>query len=140
MSLRDELLGIRNEYGRLTAETVVEVARDPGHPLHDRFEWDDAIAGEAFRREQARLLIRSVRIPLKNSNHGSTSVRAFYAMPSTEPTKVYDPTEEIMADPMSRKILLNDMKRRIAELETTYGHLNEFWDQIKRLKRRKRAS
>lgn len=48
--------------GRLTPPAVVEAARNNRHPLHKFFEWDDKIAAESFRLEQARTLIRSVAI------------------------------------------------------------------------------
>ena len=48
--------------GRLTPESVVAAARDPQSPLHDRFEWDDTAAANAWRLVQARQLIRSVHV------------------------------------------------------------------------------
>lgn len=48
--------------GRLTPPAVVEAARNNRHPLHRFFEWDDKIAAESFRLDQARALIRSVAI------------------------------------------------------------------------------
>jgi len=48
--------------GRLTAAAVVDSARDPQSPLHRYFEWDDTSAAESWRLEQARSLIRSVRV------------------------------------------------------------------------------
>lgn len=48
--------------GVLKAEDVVMAAAAPEHPLHDRFEWDDAKAGHAYRVEQARGIIRRVRM------------------------------------------------------------------------------
>lgn len=48
--------------GRLTPELVVEAARDPASPLHSHFEWDDPKAAAAHRLDQARTLIRSVKI------------------------------------------------------------------------------
>ena len=36
--------------GVLTPSAVVESARDEGSPLHDKFEWDDGVAAEAWRR------------------------------------------------------------------------------------------
>jgi hypothetical protein len=38
----------------------VEEAADPTHPLHERFVWDDAEAGQRYRIEQARGLIQAV--------------------------------------------------------------------------------
>jgi hypothetical protein len=46
--------------GLLQPFDVVEAARDPGSPLHDSFEWNDSVAAERYRLEQARRLIRTV--------------------------------------------------------------------------------
>jgi hypothetical protein len=48
--------------GALKPEHVVEAARPTDHPLHRHFEWDDAVAAEAFRIDQARSMVRLVRI------------------------------------------------------------------------------
>ena len=48
--------------GRLTPELVVAAARDPEHPLHSEFDWDDESAAHQHRLAIARRIIRSVRI------------------------------------------------------------------------------
>lgn len=48
--------------GGLTAETVVDAARPASAPLHPVFEWDDATAGEQYRKHQATTIIRAVMI------------------------------------------------------------------------------
>lgn len=48
--------------GRLTPTAVVIAARDARSPLHRHFEWDDAVAAESYRLDQARMLIRSVAL------------------------------------------------------------------------------
>ena len=48
--------------GRLTAEHVVEDARAEDSPLHGFFEWDDGIAAAAYRLDQARALIVTVKL------------------------------------------------------------------------------
>lgn len=50
--------------GRLTAAGVLDSARDSASPLHRCFEWDDSVAGERYRLDQARRLIRSVRVEI----------------------------------------------------------------------------
>jgi hypothetical protein len=52
---------IEAAHGKVSAELVVEAARDPEHPWHDRIDWDDLTAGQHWRLMQARALIRSVR-------------------------------------------------------------------------------
>lgn len=70
--LRRELKAIEDETGRLTPELVVESARDPKHPLHDQFEWDDSIAAEQFRCQQARALIRRVEVIVQTTEYTYT--------------------------------------------------------------------
>ncbi len=60
--IREALLEIEDQEGRLDPDTVVQRASDPASPLHDHFVWDDAEAARLHRIRQARLLIRSVKI------------------------------------------------------------------------------
>lgn len=62
---RAVLGAVEREHGVLLAEEVREVARDPDSPLHRHFEWDDAVASEAYRLEQARHLIRSYKVEIR---------------------------------------------------------------------------
>jgi hypothetical protein len=48
--------------GLLVAREVWVEAKPPEHPLHPEFEWDDSTAADLYRDEQARSLIRNVRI------------------------------------------------------------------------------
>jgi hypothetical protein len=48
--------------GELHPHAVVADARDAKSPLHRYFEWDDKKAAEAHRMDQARALIRSIRV------------------------------------------------------------------------------
>lgn len=64
----------------LTPEVVVEAARDPRSPLHTQFQWDDGLAGEAYRLQQARALIKRVRVDVVRADqtviHAPVFVRA----------------------------------------------------------------
>lgn len=48
--------------GRVTPSAVVDAAKDPHHPLHNEFPWNDAEAAHQRRLDIARALIRSVKI------------------------------------------------------------------------------
>jgi len=48
--------------GRLTPKDVVDQAREEDSPLHPHFEWNDAAAAEKFREDQARTIIRCIRV------------------------------------------------------------------------------
>lgn len=63
--------------GLLEPEMVVDAARDEASPLHPHFEWDNAVAAEAFRADQARELVRSLTVDISRSNLETKAVRAF---------------------------------------------------------------
>ena len=53
--------------GTLTPQQVVDDARDPGSPLHGLFEWDAHKGHEAHLLNQARAVIRSVKVTVLRS-------------------------------------------------------------------------
>jgi hypothetical protein len=48
--------------GSLDVHIVPEAARDPASPMHHQFTWDDAEAARERRVDQARELVRSIRV------------------------------------------------------------------------------
>lgn len=131
---RELLQGIYDQKGELTPELVVAEAADPNSPLHDRFEWDDAKAAAAHRIEQARALIRSVRVTYAPSPEGEErTVRAFVSVRSPENGKprAYLPTETALADDAVRKLLLSELKRELKALERKYGHLEDYAEVLR---------
>ena len=60
-----ELKKLFEKHGDVTGDLVLNTARDPRHPLHLFFDWDDTIAGEKWRQAQAlQLIIASKIIPI----------------------------------------------------------------------------
>lgn len=133
MSLREQLQAVYNEHGTLTPSLVVDTARPEDHPLHNRFEWDDAVAGEAWRREQAHQLIRSVRVVVRPATEDAPQleVRAFHAVRS-EAGHVYEPTEKIATNPFLTELLMRDMEREWKQLRDRYSHFQEFIAMVQR--------
>jgi hypothetical protein len=132
-TLLEQLQTIYDERGDLTPSLVVDEARDNDHPLHARFDWIDTTAAESWRREQASGLIRSVRIKWADSPNGPQDLRAFVAIKSEESHQSsYTPTEQAMADPFLRSLVLRDMEREWRSLKKRYEHMAEFADLIRR--------
>lgn len=48
--------------GSLAPDDVLAAATPEDSPIHGLFEWDDGKAGHAFRLDQARIVIRRVRV------------------------------------------------------------------------------
>lgn len=134
MSLRDELTKMARSKAGLTPERLVDAARPPESPFHDRFEWDDGVAGEAYRKVQAAEIIRSYKITYSESPKGDRSVRAFMPTRSDGASSVYRPTEDILADEFGRAVLLAECKREWKAFQSKYQHLVEF-DQIVNVQR-----
>lgn len=130
--LRGELLAVRGQHGKLTPQIVVDVARDPGHPLHSRFEWDDTVAGEAWRRQQAHELIRKAKAVFREADESGPekSVRAFVAVRAAD-GHVFDPVEEVAEDPFRRQLVLADMERRWKELFQQFKEFEEFLSLVR---------
>lgn len=133
-SLRDQLLAVRDEHGTLTPAVVIAAATPEDSPLHGRYEWDDEIAGHKYRLVQAAEDIRSVRVVYAEGKQGPKSVRAFLAVRQDDdsPNREYLPTEDVLADPMMRHLVLREMERDLATLKAKYGHLKEFADLLRR--------
>jgi hypothetical protein len=133
-SLRDALLDIREKYGQLRPHLVVQEAEDPDHPLHNRFEWDDAVAGPKYRIVQARRLIRVCRIPIDEGDEfrEPQHIRAFISVPGPQGKPVYDPTEEVAMSPMMRAIVLQQMQRDWQSFKRRYRRYHEFFEMVRR--------
>lgn len=127
MNLRDELMRVRAEHGALTPANVVESAREADSPLHHRFEWDDTIAAEQYRLSQAAEIIRKVKVSYSTADNQRREVRAFLPVRGDEPTaSVYEPTDEVLTDPFTSKLKLQEFEREWKSFKSRYEHLREF--------------
>lgn len=104
MTARQDLIAARlrriadDNGGRLTADAVVADAKSADSPLHDQFEWDDSIAADRYRIEQARTLIRSVRIEITVQERTIGTV-AYVRDPDADRTQGYTGVTELRDDP-----------------------------------------
>lgn len=69
--------------GRLTPSAIVEAAKDRRSALHKHFLWDDAKAAQAYREDQARELVRCIRIEGVDSDE---PIRAFLSVKDAKGT------------------------------------------------------
>lgn len=131
-TLRDELQHIYEEHGQLTPALVLDTARNPDHPLHPRFTWDDEAAAEAHRIDQARNLIRSVRVVYREADdkEGARSVRAYHSV-RTEEGCVYRSTDEVVASPFLTELLMRDMTREWQQLKRRWARFSEFTEMVR---------
>lgn len=109
---------IERANGALTPQAVVDAARRRSHPLHDYFEWNNEVAGEKYRLEQARALIRSVRVVIETR---SAPIRTVYYVrdPRRPPEEQgYVSLPVLRSDEeLARDAILREFERAAAALE-----------------------
>lgn len=72
-----ELEWIKDNFGAITPDIVVEVASNKASPLHNYFEWDNRIASEKWRLQQARVLINNIEVQVIKDGGEKTYVAAY---------------------------------------------------------------
>ena len=103
--------------GNLDPKDVVEEAKASSHPLHDYFEWRDKIAGEQFRIDQARALIRSVRIEVK-TNSAPMRAPQWVRSPDNKPDqRGYVEVTRVVALEARLRIIRQEIDRAIGVVE-----------------------
>lgn len=106
--------------GKITPQEIVERARNEQSELHKCFEWNDTIAAEKYRLQQARNVL--AMLVLKPNSEEEQPVRIFSL---TTEKSVYQPTKQFLLQSDEYQNLL---KRALAELEAfkkKYSTLNE---------------
>jgi hypothetical protein len=117
--------------GILNPHHVLDVARDPQHILHPQFEWDDAVAGEAYRLAQVGGLVRSVRMDVFKKGDAArkvelTTTRGFQSRPSMRSREGgYEPVAAILADTDKRAELIAQVLRELTAYRKRYAELSE---------------
>jgi hypothetical protein len=131
-TVRMALLAIveRNN-GVLNPRLVIDAARDPGHVLHPHFEWDDAVAGEAYRLAQVGALVRRVRLTIVKAGTKPREVtlsttREYQSRPSMRRASGgYESIDTILADTDKRAELIAQVVRELSAYRKRYAELSE---------------
>lgn len=122
LEVGEELDKIRRTYGELQAEHVVSEARRPGSMLHEAFEWDDSVAAEEYRKEQARYLIQSIRIVTEN---GGRREMPYAISVVTGEGREYVPTLDLFSDRQWRLRALQTALMEAEQWRARYMNLEE---------------
>lgn len=115
------LEGLANE-NRLTAANLVDVSRPEDAPLHPEFEWRDDVAAERWREEQARQIIRCIRV-VSEEDPDQAPVR-MYVHPVLESPN-YEPLHLVLQDQDKRSSLLKAALRDMVSFKAKYKELQE---------------
>lgn len=107
--------------GQLQPRAVLEEARNKLHPLHPHFEWNDSVAAEHYRVDQARNLIRIVRVEDDNSADGTK--RAFISINDGE--TAYHPVAAVQRSADLQRALLRQAQKELDAFERRYRELGD---------------
>ena len=131
--------------GPLTPVALLKAAKAKRNPLHKCFEWDDTVAGEKYRVQQAGYLIRSLTVTFTTEPKGNEEPKAITVRPyvslgrgaGNDETSTYLPIEEVANDEDKHNQLVRKVWNQLLVLQQRYETLHEFkavWgalDQIK---------
>ena len=122
--------------GGLTAKRLVDENRNQDTLLHNYFEWNNEKAGENWREQQARMIIRSLVIVKEKENEEIPTVRAFVNLKSQDSGRAYYNTIRVLKNQDTREILLMHAKRDLESFSQKYQSFNEFAKIIDEINRK----
>lgn len=113
--------------GKLSPKKVVDSARDKRSPLHQHFEWDDHVAAESYRLDQARNIIRVIRVADVDTEEGTT--RAFLSI-SDDSGVSYRPVDIVKRSADLRAALMKQADRDLEAFQRRYQALKEICEIV----------
>ena len=145
----ERLKKLEGRSGTLTPNKVLDDARRKDSPLHDYFEWDNGVAGERWRVNQARELIREYRVDVKLVGGGVVNIPKYFSITAEDGTdadqnnRVYVSYEKAKDNPVIvEKIVLQalDEANSWRERYRAYSELRSISDAIVETRERLRIS
>lgn len=104
----------------LTAKTLLDANRPADAPLHSCFEWNDGIAAEAYREQQARHIINCLCV-VSETDTKAEPVRAFFTISE----KKYENIQAIVTSTDKHAALLEIALRELQAFKRKYETLSE---------------
>ena len=103
-----------------TPEQIVDFARDKKSELHKCFEWNDSIAAEKYRLQQARVIMCNIVYADHNNTSEAAKIRVYQSVGNT-----YKPSVQIIQNEDEYKLLLNRAYAELRSFKQRYKTLSE---------------
>lgn len=113
--------------GRLTAKNLLDENRPEDAPLHKAFEWNDGVAAEKWREQQARHIISSIVVCKEKAE----PVRGFFNIERAENN--YHSIETILRTQNATNKLFETAMRELTAIQKKYSaiqNLHKVWEAI----------
>ncbi len=111
---------------KATPQEVLEKARDENSELHKCFEWNDGIAAEKYRLQQARAII--VNLVYVKKTKEEQPVRCFQI---TTERNTYQPTKQFLVQGDEYQALLARAKAELNAFKRRYASITELEEVFK---------
>lgn len=105
-----------------TASEIVDAARNESTELHKCFEWDDSIAAEHYRKQQARWVVHHLVYVEETIPTDRPEIRIRYC---EKPNEGYRETRQIVMNEDSYKTLLTQAYAELRAFKRKYHMLKE---------------
>lgn len=115
----------------LTPKTFVSAARDVRSPLHAMFEWDDEIAGERYREDQARFWIACLHFRRSDAPEGASTPRMIYNV-NTGNGHRYIHIDVVRSNLDYQRTLIGQAIADMERAETRYSHIVDICEPLRR--------
>lgn len=122
--------------GKLTPPAIVDAARNRQHVLHKHFEWDDAVAAQSFRLDQARSIVSAIHIISDETESGYT--RGFLSIHERDGTAYRTHAEVISSADLQSKVLAM-AERDLLAFEARYRSLTDICNLIRKAREQVQA-
>lgn len=124
----NEILSI-NEGKGATPKQIVEKARNPESELHKCFTWDDTVAAEKWRLQEARLIAANIVFVVTNKADNSdqpekTKIKFFHNTDGKHDSG-YKSIKLIIQNPDEYQALLRHAKLELKAFRDKYSNLKE---------------
>ena len=121
---------LEKENQALVPKKVVDIARNPNSPIHAAFEWDDSVAAEEYRLDQARKMLHSLKIHVQRVTNTTEPIRFFVNVKSPEatprlPVRHYTSLDHAMKNPTLRAQVLANAFKDLDSFRRKYAQFEE---------------
>lgn len=117
---------IEAENGFITPQAVVDRARPEDSVMHKLFEWNDSIAAEKYRTQQAGCIIGALIVTKSENNYNKRAFVNIVASPHNPKNKPqYIRVDRAFSDPTSKAIVLSNAIAELKRFKEKYAALKE---------------
>ena len=108
----------------LTAKNVVDASRPKDAPLHKAFEWNNEIAAEKYRQQQAAVMIANLVVTVPAGDE-ERETRAFVTLTARSEEGQFENIKTVLTVSEKRDLLLEQARKDAKIFADKYATLSE---------------